>query len=201
MNRTRDVRSLATILHDLPDVSFSINLSEMVQAVDLVEDARMENARVVTLSIPLKAGILRTFEVSFLSAFLLIDLSLTSLLLSLDSRHDRCRHYRTLDPIRYHPMLLLWRKKNSRFRGTKTCEESSLLFKLRRSSSSNERLWRTSSDEHEQQWLLRSSSRCTSSSSSQSIEKIDTVSSLLSLSYWSRRLLTLLLAHSFLFLL
>jgi len=65
MNRTRDVQSLATILHDLPDVLFSINLSEMAQAVDLVEDARMENARVVTLSIPLKAGTLRTFEVSF----------------------------------------------------------------------------------------------------------------------------------------
>jgi len=65
MNRTRVAQSLATILPVLPDVSSSINLSEMVQAVDLVEDARMENVRVVTPSIPLKAGTLRTFEVSF----------------------------------------------------------------------------------------------------------------------------------------
>jgi len=172
MNRTLVVRSLVTIRLVLLDVSFSINHSEMVRVVDLVEDVRTENVRVGTLSIPLRVGTHKIFEVS-LKVLLsrLFSLSDVSLLRdSLDSRDDRGRHYRTPHHLRYHSLLLLWRKKNSRIRGTETFQESSLLFELRCTSSSNERIrWTTP---NEQQWLLRTSSRRTSSSSSQSIKKI-----------------------------
>jgi len=135
---------------------------------------RTENARVGTLSILLRVGTLKIFEVSLkvLHSRLLSWSDLSLLRDSLDPRDDCGRHYRTLDHLRYHSLLLLRRKKNSRIRRTETFQESSLLFELRCTSSSNERVRWTTSDE--QQWILRTSSRCASSRSSQSIEKINT---------------------------